>query len=112
MLLKKFEDGKRYKFTKERYLETRKPTITPLWVDEIDQIEVLVQHEECGHIESYIIHPEWCEEIDIEPLKSRDDIKDMYKQLLYLEELEETLDFIKYINSEIERVIDELGLEE
>lgn len=73
-----------------------------------------------------------CEEIVTEPLKTRDDIKDMYEQLLDLEQLlhldvlEKTLVdvekymidvqvkfiYIKFIKSEIERIKQELGLEE
>ena len=134
MLLDKFEIGRNYRFSKEMWLKDMSGLFTEKvvdemskgWVSEIDGLKVTFDSDFDGYVRDYLISPEWCEEvIVIEPLKTRDDIKDMYKQVLYLEDLEETLEeleerldfmgrsnFIKYINSEIERVIDELGLEE
>ncbi|HZJ99774.1 MAG TPA: hypothetical protein VFC79_07195 [Tissierellaceae bacterium] len=129
MLLDKFEVGKRYRFNKEiysSYMESMGWSNSNSWNVLIHLQEVTTIDDSYGYIECYLISPEWCEEIITEPLITRDDIKVMYEQLLYLEELEETLDamdeymttshmysnFIEFIKSEIERVIDELGLEE
>ena len=125
----KFEEGKRYRFNKELFKSISGGSVTG-WEDNIHLHEVTIMGNSDGYAGDYLISPQWCEEIVIEPLKTRDDIKDMYKQVLYLEELEEILEemldamdkdmtigqmqsnFVKYIKSEIERVIDELGLEE
>jgi len=130
MFLEKFEVGKRYRFNKEllsKHIKSKGLIGTNGWEDEIHLQEVTIIGDNDGYIECYLIVPEWCEEVVVaEPLKTRDDIKDMYKQVLYLEELEETLDamdehitssniysnFIEFIKSEIERVIYELGLGE
>lgn len=132
MLLDKFEVGKRYRFNKELLLNDMEKNGWSVssdeysWVDDIHLKEVTILGNRDAYVGGYAINPEWCEEIVTEPLKTRDDIKGMYEQLLHLEELEELLDaideympsgrlksnFLKCTNSEIERVIDELGLEE
>lgn len=125
MLLDKFEVGKRYRFNKELFKLTFGDSVSG-WEDDIHLHEVTILSDTDGYAGSYIISPEWCEEIVNKPLKTRDDIKDMYKQVLCLEELEELLhdtkeamidgqfkyNFIEFVDCEIERIKQELGLEE
>ena len=124
MFLEKFEVGKRYRFNKEVFKSISGDSVSG-WEHDIHLQEVIITGDSDGYVGNYLISPEWCEEIVNEPLKTRDDIKDMYKDVLYLEELEEILEeleetldfmgrssFMKYIKSKIKRVIDELGLEE
>ena len=130
MLLKEFEVGKRYRFNKElllKYIESMGWSHTTDWADEIHLQEVTIIGDTRGYVGDYIISPEWCEEIVVaKPLKTRDDIKDMYKQVLYLEELEELIhyteeaifdsqlkyNFIEFLECQIERIKKELGLGE
>ena len=69
-MIKKFEKGKTYIFSKERYMETLE-IITESdgrkWYDRIDSIKVAVDGTNIGKCWDMLVVPEWCEEVDTEP---------------------------------------------
>ena len=67
---KKFEEGKSYIFSKERYIEAS-GIITKSndreWYDRIDGLEVEIISDDTAKCEDFLILSSWCEEIDNTP---------------------------------------------
>ena len=69
-MIKKFDKGKTYIFSKERYVEASgmiNEDNGRKWYDRIDGVEVEVNSINTGKCWEMLVVPEWCEEVDTEP---------------------------------------------
>ena len=90
-MVKKFEKGKTYIFSKERYMEISE-IITESngekWYDSVDGVKVEVNSTNTGKCWDMLVVPEWCEEVDTEPKAileiSQKEIELIIKSLDYL----------------------------
>ena len=113
-MIKKFEKGKSYIFSKERYIEVS-GIITEdnggEWYDTIDGVEVEVESANTGKCWNYLVLCSWCEEMDKSP-KINIQVNKKEKELLLksLEYLDNNNYFIKEEESEIiEKLIKKLN---
>ena len=113
-MIKKFEKGKSYIFSKERYIEVS-GIITESdgekWYDTIDGVEVEVESANTGKCWNYLVLCSWCEEMDKSP-KINIQVNKKEKELLLksLEYLDNNNYFIKEEESEIiEKLIKKLN---
>lgn len=68
-MIKKFEKGKTYIFSKERYIEVSGILLTDEkeWYDGIDGVEVEIITDNTGKCWDYLVLCSWCEEMDKSP---------------------------------------------
>ena len=69
-MVKKFDKGKTYIFSKERYVEVSEMVTESdgkEWYDRIDGVEVEVTSVNTGKCWDMLVIPEWCVEVDTEP---------------------------------------------
>ena len=113
-MIKKFEKGKSYIFSKERYIEVS-GIITESdgekWYDKVDGVKVEVDSANIGNCWEMLVVPEWYEEVETEPkvtLKvSQKDLSLIIKSLDYLNNNNY---FIEESESElVEKLIKELN---
>ena len=111
---KKFEKGKTYIFSKERYVEVS-GIITESdgekWYDKVDGVKVEVNSANTGKCWDYLVLCSWCEEMDKSP-KINIQVNKKEKELLLksLEYLDNNNYFIKEEESEIiEKLIKKLN---
>ena len=68
-MIKKFEKGKTYIFSKEKYVEVSGIIIESdgeKWYDMVDGVKVEVNSANTGKCWDMLVVPEWCEEVDAE----------------------------------------------
>ena len=113
-MIKKFEKGKTYIFSKERYIEVS-GIITESdgekWYDKVDGVKVEVNSANTGKCWDYLVLCSWCEEMDKSP-KINIQVNKKEKELLLksLEYLDNNNYFIKEEESEIiEKLIKKLN---
>ena len=69
-MIKKFETGRSYIFSKERYIEVSgiiTESSNEEWYDRIDGLEVEIISEDTAKCGDFLILSSWCEEIDETP---------------------------------------------
>lgn len=113
-MIKKFEKGKSYIFSKERFVEVS-GIITESdgekWYDKVDGVKVEVDSANTGKCWDYLVLCSWCEEMDKSP-KINIQVNKKEKELLLksLEYLDNNNYFIKEEESEIiEKLIKKLN---
>lgn len=65
-MITKFEEGKRYRFSKEAFIKAGSEIrwdISKNWAKECLNKDVEVLNSYDGKIENWLISPEWCEEV-------------------------------------------------
>ena len=113
-MIKKFEKGKTYIFSKERYIEVS-GIITESdgekWYDKIDGVKVEVNSVNTGKCWDYLVLCSWCEEMDKSPkINIQVNKKEIELVIKSLDYLNNNNYFIEESESELaEKLIKELN---